>query len=316
MAINRLNKKGYFFSLMVIMALLIVSVYFAAFTNPGQSRDASVSSLRINEINRFLTALEEDAKTGISVASLRTLLAFEERVQSSSSFISPDEYGASTLNELAMELMINGTLGGVDHPLVEDSNMGIWAKNMEEFGYLDVDLDFTNLRAGLYQDDPWHVKAFFEFNIFARDNFTDSTWNKPVRVEAVHNITKFEDPVYTVGTLGSYRQSFKMPIPNVNFPDDLAAHVSGKNYINSMDAPSFLNRIVGDMSASEFGVESLVYVPDLPAAYQREKSMVDRIYFSTNNPQWCNANQQQDVTAPEWVIIDADNAPTYGFGCP
>ncbi len=314
MAVISLNRKGYFFSLTVIIALLLVSVYFASFSNPGQSREAFVSSHRINEVNRFLSALEDDASTGISVASLRTILVFEEHVEDTNSFISP----YNRFDEIASELLLNGTFDGEEHSLVNESNMNVWVDNIERLGYLGVDLEFEEMNAGLYQDDPWHVKAFFEYRVIARDEFTSSKWNKSVRVEASHPIARFADPVYIVGSRGSYSQNFRKHESPV-FPGDLAVHVNEKYYISTSDAPSFLQRFTGMDETSEFGVESLVNIPALSeVGYLREgRSIVDTVYFSTDDHLTCSASQAHPGHGiPEWVILDHQNALKYGVECP
>jgi hypothetical protein len=318
MAVNRLNKKGYFFSLTVMIALLLVSVYFAAFSNPGQTRESAVSSHRISEVNRFLVAIEEDAKTAIHVASLRTILVFEEYIQENSAYIDPAQFGAGNIEVLAQDLLLRGELGGESPDLIIGSNMGVWAENIMEFGYLGVNLEFSDVSAGLYQEDPWHVKAFYEFRLVAFDAFTNSTWDKPVRVEATHPIMRFLDPIYFVESRGTYYQNYRRHDIEPDFPLDLGFHVQEKYYINAVNAPSFLQRFTGMNGVSIYGLESLVNVPALSeVGYFREGSIVDRIYFSSSNPPSCNARQVTGIDSiPSWVVLDHANAPKYGVNCP
>ena len=66
----------------------------------------------------------------------------------------------------------------------------------------------------------------------------------------------------------------------------LLNHTLSSYYRSHTDAPSFLNRLQGNLSASQYGIESLVNLQKLSSqgVPTQQKTVVDYIYFSTQNP--------------------------------
>ena len=122
----------------------------------------------------------------------------------------------------------------------------------------------------------------------------------------------FEDPLYLIGTNGivSYKINQTPYETFVTGSDvtNLSNHVTGNYYTATNNSPSFLNRLEGNFSANENGIESLIYLPDFTnnGIIVLDKSVVDHIYFGTTNP-----STSQVTGMPTWFKIDAANENTY-----
>ena len=89
---------------------------------------------------------------------------------------------------------------------------------------------------------------------------------------------------------------------------NLQKHVDNSLYINSSLAPSFLDRLQGKLSANANGIESLVNLQKLSnqGLSISSKSVVDYIYFSSNNPSSYNINGMYN-----WFRLDNDHLDIY-----
>ena len=291
------NRKGYFFSLTVIILLLLSALYFSVMTSPGHSREAAVASQRINEVDRFIRAMERDASTGVNVASFRAILAMHNYTRDNGYF-SQDGF-----DDVVSGLILEGYLYGVMPSVMEESHMVEWMdRYVQTASMLGLELEFSDYDAGLYQEEPWIVKAFFSANITVTDDFTSSTWNKRMHAVSSHNITKFFDPLYTVETDNRFEQRIRVS------PDPEGLHLGF--YVANNDAPGFLERFTGLQEG--FGIESLVDVPELASVgvVRSGRPTNDWLFFSNTPFVECQVQGE-----PSWFIIDSDTQGLYGVTC-
>ena len=96
------------------------------------------------------------------------------------------------------------------------------------------------------------------------------------------------------------------PFANGTDVTNLFKHAENSFYINSTTAPSFLNRLEGKFTPDPNGIESLVYLPNLPLS--KDKSCVDYIYFSSNDP---TTGHIQGM--PSWFKLDDDHIVSYNL---
>ncbi len=132
-----------------------------------------------------------------------------------------------------------------------------------------------------------------ETDLLIKDKGDLALWNRTAVMHTYIPIENFEDPLYIVETRGLVtNQINKTPysvfVQGGNY-SNLFSHVQNSYYINSTLAPSFLDRLKGDIdNENPNGIESLVYLPklSLQGIPGKRKSCVDYIYFSTNNPSY------------------------------
>jgi hypothetical protein len=184
-----------------------------------------------------------------------------------------------------------------------------FAKNM------NIELTYFLKNISVSQDNPWEVKIDMEMELFIRDTEDLASWNKIEIISSRIRIVDFEDPLYIISTKGLVANKIietpYEPFVSGSNVSNLIKHVNSSNYIASPLAPSFLNRLEGNLEADVNGIESLVYLPRLSSQgiSTKEKSIVDYIYFSEENPLSYPVGGM-----PSWFKIDSAHVEIYGVG--
>jgi len=170
---------------------------------------------------------------------------------------------------------------------------------------MNMVVDFYPKKFVVKQEDPWNVKIIFDVNLVIRDEGNLAFWNKTESIISYISIENFEDPLYVLNTNGlvgnKINKTIYNPLVNENDVSNLSLHLEKSYYVASVYGPSFLDRLEGKKSSNENGIESLVYLPKL---YSQglpiyEKSAVDYIYFSSENPESFNVPGM-----PQWFRLD------------
>jgi hypothetical protein len=150
-------------------------------------------------------------------------------------------------------------------------------------------------------------------NLNMQDRAQLAKWNRTETIVGRIPISNFEDPLYLIATAGRLTNSFNKTLTSTFVQgSDVSAlldHATNSRYIASTSAPSFINRLQGQITtASPYGIESLVNLQKLAAQgiSLQDKSCVDYIYFSNSNP------TSYHVTGmPSWFKIDSAHIPVY-----
>ena len=300
-----LNRKGYFFTLTVLLLIVLVSFSLVALRDPGFSRDADVKNTRIVEIGRFIDAIEHDAQTALGIAAFRAFLALDEEMRLTNSYI-------PNLDLYLEELILNGTLNKESVELLEISSMGEWlTKTTRLADYLGVSLLLENQSIHAYQKDPWFVLVDYSARLIVTDTFTNARWNQSILITSELPITHFFDPLYTIETDQRYTQ--KINRLDSSFPGDLLNHIDQKGYIASNSSPSFIQRIQGNLTLPDdwLGIESLVNPQELAAVgITKNTTLIDWFYFTDHPSPHC-----QVAGLPSWLLIDTQHDWLYGVTC-
>src|SRR5690606_29816049 len=113
--------------------------------------------------------------------------------------------------------------------------------------------------------DAWRIKFILKIDMIIQDKGDIASWNKESEIiEAYVPIGGFEDPTYFMMAGGLPITIKKTPYEIINLTN-IEEHAEGFYYVASSQAPSFLDRLEGNLSAKrEYGIESLVNTPGLP----------------------------------------------------
>jgi hypothetical protein len=98
--------------------------------------------------------------------------------------------------------------------------------------------------------------------------------------------------------------------------NDLKDHINNSYYIENPLAPSFLERLEGNLTGGNnvAGIESIINYLEIENALGPEnvfssRSVVDYEYFKgSNNP----TNNYVSMGLPAWFKLDSDHESTYG----
>ena len=177
---------------------------------------------------------------------------------------------------------------------------------------INADGSLINPVLTVTQEDPWSVKVNLTAELTIHDKTNLALWNKTLTTLSYISIENFEDPVYVLKTNGKVTNKINKTIYGVFVSGtdvtNLTSHLENSYYIASPLAPSFLYRLQGNMSASENGIESLVYLPKLlqQGITPKDKTDVDYIYFSSDTP-----TSHHIAGMPSWFRVDAAHLATY-----
>ncbi len=278
---RKMNKKGVFFTLLAI-ALLVL--FLVTYSFASVIKDRKPINRRIETMNSFVDSIEKDLPRQLYISGFRTIFLIEKEVLDTGSYV-------SNINATIDELFYNGSMNNVAEGLMIGANFsGIQGFLDSKAEKINAEVILENPSLKVTQDDPWNVKFSLTVDMLVVDNADLVSWNRTQTIDVFIPVENFEDPIYIVETnnvvTNKINQTSYMPFVEGNDVSNLSSHLSNSSYTASNLAPSFLQRLGGDFSASDNGIESLVYLPLLSSQGIPidDKCIVDYIYFSSDNP--------------------------------
>ncbi len=297
------NKRGMFFTLLVIALLALFLVTYSSF---HLIEERKATNKRVESMNSFIFSLEQDISRQIYISSYRALLSLQYSLTTKEEFL--DDSRASI-----KEALLNGTIEGENISLMEGYRIQDWSSRISEFGNkTNLQIDYSILNISVTQEDPWNIKIDLSLRMLIKDNSNLASWNRTQNISSKIEIIGFEDPLYIIYTRGIFsnkiNKTIYSPFVDGTNVQNLTFHSTHSYYIASPDAPSYLDRLEGKTSANPNGVESLVYFPVLSSKgiNVEDKSCVDHIYFSSNNP-----SAHRITGMPVWFKIDDAHLALY-----
>ena len=307
-----LGKKGAFYIYVSSLFLIIVIIIFVVHNKYQYADKQKVLETRILAINDFLKDVEFDSKRVIYVSGFRSLIAIEDYVSKTGSYLNDTEY-------MFKVAFYNGTVNGTKVDVLENASYSDYLVKLkllsQQIG-IDVYLNVTDVV--LYQESPWSVKVIVQAHVYVNDTKGLAEWEFEKNYTTEVPLQNIRDPVYSVGTLGKVPNAIR-PTNVTDFVDDatnetygLQEHINSTYYISNTDAPSFLMRLSGNFSPSPYGIESLVYIPELDTqgvTYSSSKSIVDYVFFT--NVTGYNQDACSVDNMPSWFRIDLNHTNKY-----
>lgn len=303
MALMR-NKKGLFFTIVTIVTLSLFLVTYGIY---NEFKARSSEQKRVETLDNFLKAIEADLERQIYIMGFRAIFIIENKITEQGS------YSSNVPNKIS-EIILNGTLDGIEQSLMIEATLPeIVAATNEKALKVNAELNLSQPLISTFQRDPWHIIVQMNTTLVLRDRNGKARWTLNKSIEAKINIENFEDPLFLVGTNGiitnKITKTVYTPFTQGMNVENVLAHTTGSFYTETVLAPSFLNRLEGNLTPSSYGIESLVNLQELSGAGMtiQDKSAVDHIYFSVQNP---SSHRIQGM--PSWFKIDNAHLVTYG----
>lgn len=294
------NKKAFLFTILIILLLYIFLISYGIYYI---HEDKTSVKKRIETLDSFVFSVEEDLSRQLYASGFRMIFAIQTEIINTGNYI--ENYNSSF-----QELFFNGNLNGNYEDIMTGINLNDIINTLNyKANKVSAIVDFNNVELIVSQESPWEVKFNLVGDLIISDKGNVALWNKSKGFSAYVPITGFEDPVYFVNTNGLVINKLNKTIFDyfVDGEDvsNLNEHLVKSYYIHSNLAPSFLNRLEGNFSANENGIESFVYLPKLSniGIPVLKKSVIDYIYFSETNPTAYNIKGM-----PSWFSIDDENS--------
>ena len=297
------NKKGIFFTALVLVIATILLLTYAISTIPN---DRSVLKKRVQTMNEFLISSESDLERQLYVMGFRAIFVFNNHIAQQGTYISNPEISFQ-------ELAYNGTLYQQNQSLFRGITFRDIENTLQQRAQkLNINITLLNPMLALAQSDPWKIDIALNTTIIMTDENNLVSWNRSLTITARVPVQGLEDPLYIVNTNGLVTVKVKQT-PHIVFVENtnitsLLNHTLSSYYRAHADAPSFISRLQGNLSASPYGIESLVNLQKLAAqgVPTQQKTVVDYLYFSTQNPAHNGVSGM-----PSWFRLDAAHLAYY-----
>jgi len=305
------NKKGIFFTILVIV---IISLFLLSYTLFTVFQDRNTIQKRIETMNNLIFSIEEDLERQIFTSGFRIIFLFEKRILEKGIYI-------TDLNSTFEETFFNGTIYGEADADTVTLMTGAKFSDIRDSlqtraRKINVNVTMDSPVITIMQDDPWNVKITLTTEFEVKDKSNLALWNKTLTTIAFIPVTNFNDPIYSIGTNGIVINPINQtPYSDFGNINDLNDHATKSYYTNSSEAPNFLSRLEGQVGNSDpTGIESIVNLQSLSAQgiSVLDKSVVDHIYFSGSNPSACNVLPSG---MPSWFKLDNNHLATYEVTC-
>jgi hypothetical protein len=307
----RLGRRGVMYTVVAIMILAVVGAIFFTQARRTGHESAAAGAERVRTVNDFIHSFERDSQRAAYISGFRGFIAMEQYVTSTGSFITDPE-------NTFRGVFLNGTIRGMNFTIMENSSfndyVGRAQYNAAQQGIL---LNATVSNVSLWQVDPWNVMVNYTLVMDVDDTRGTAQWHITKTLTGKVPITDLRDPLFTARTYGRIQRVIK-PTNVTLFVNDAAdandttglmAHFNTSAYVAAGRGPTMLMRFSGNISDSEFGIESLIDTEDLAAQglpVNTSASVVDYEYFR-NMPAYACSIQN----VPSRVRLDIDHLGTY-----
>ncbi|MFH1586107.1 MAG: hypothetical protein ABIB79_05050 [archaeon] len=308
----KMNHKAQIFSMLVLLliGLMFISVELFSFLH-----ERGVIRTRVSTMDTFLKSIEDNLDKQVYISGYRIMFLAGNYIVDTGVYLGDDIYytSADPVFQFFNESFLNGSVAGVEQPLLFTYSQ--LADSIVEKGEkMNLDIIFQDPPEliSITQNNPWFVNFSVAFNLTMEDRENLASWNRFQVVSAYVPVTGFRDPIYNVETYNKVERLIQKTPYTVWNVGNLNAHVTNGYYSNNTDAPSFLKRLVGNLSSDPNGIESFVIRPDLSTQGipTQDKSCVDYTYFGVQE----NGNAVSGM--PGWFLIDDAHRSIYCLGCP
>lgn len=298
-----LKKRGIFFTTTVLVVMTILVASYGLYSYSNQSKNIEK---RIITLENFLLSIEEDLPRQVYISGFRSIFLMEKRIAETGIYI-------DNVESQFKQAFYNGTIYLQEQDLLEDiSEEKIEEAVNTKIAKINGNFSWKIQNVSLKQISPWNIHIEVNASIKLEDLSHLAKWEKNITIVTEIPIENFEDPIYRVNTNGKVtKKIIKTPYPDLSSGlniVNLTDHVKKTYYQESSEAPSFIQKLEGGTQTSIYGIESLVYTPDMSAQgiTPLDKSITDHIYFSTSNPGY-----SQVEGMPSWFKIDAPHLDDY-----
>ncbi len=313
------DRNGVAYSLLAIVFVSVFVIIFVSSHHVNHQDYFDAVRSRVLSVKHFINNFERDLDRVAFIAGYRSLIAVDDFASIKGSFFSSsDEF-----EHYFMEAFVNGSVNGTPFSILDNSSFNDYLSRVRSISLLSgINLSVNLINVSVRQFSPWEVVVFYSAFINVSDVRGVAWWSYHKNFSTVFSIIGLRDPLYSVNTLGRvpyFINNFSLPPEGFVSGNDtsvLRSFIDGHYYINSSDAPSFLQRFYNDLSPSPFGIESIVYLPDLSAqglVVDDNRSVVDHVYFSSlsYNKSLDRCSIQGLVYSPDWFRLDDDHVSFY-----
>ncbi|OIO65410.1 hypothetical protein COY28_02020 [Candidatus Woesearchaeota archaeon CG_4_10_14_0_2_um_filter_57_5] len=278
---TRLGRKGLAYT--TIALILVTAMALLMRNHAGRELLENPAEARVRSMDQFITDLHQDAPRATGIIAYRAFLAMDDEMANASAYFSSPSVAMQ-------EALLNGTLHGHTSSLLVNSTLTGYLSRVQELtsdiGILTA-LAVSNI--SLSQESPWHVRVSYLLTVNLTDARGVARWDYTEVIVASIPIVGLRDPLHTVGTKGLV-PAFIQPhngsaLVNGLDTTELQRLINNSQYLESANAPSFLDRLSGNLTSSEQGIQTIVNIGALldQGVTIHDASRVDYLYFDNES---------------------------------
>jgi len=301
------GKRGFFYTIVTVLLILLLLVVLNFKFEHGTTQSERGVKARVVSMNRFLKDLEDDLSRVSYITGYRALVGLVDYV------IERGEYIDDVQTRL-VEIFENGTVGGEQLQVLENHTFGEWVTRVQSIANsYAINLSVTLNSVEFRMVSPWSIDLSINISVLLLDSKGIASWNTSIAQTTSLSILGLEDPVYPIMSYGRVFNTINITpysyFVNGTNTTNLKRHINHSYYIASSVAPNFLMRLEGNFTASEYGIESLVYLPEFSAQglVTYERSCVDYLYANAST----RAVHIINNTYEDWFRLDTEHLAVY-----
>jgi hypothetical protein len=316
-----LNKRAIFFTLIAVLlsAILILSIPILQKTNETKGIHERI---KVTSMDQFISDLEADYERELRITGFRALLGAQE-------YVALEDAPISDAQDALKSAFMNGTIGNRSLSILTASTFAEWLLRIRtEAAKVQLDLNMSPINISFYQESPWTVTVHATYAVTLFDSANTTSWDFNLSDSVPIPIEGMEDPLFTLYTSNlvsrqvnktTHEGSYTTPNSAANLMD----HTRKGMYRENPMAPSYMMRFENNLSASPYGIESLINLPEfeLQGVPIFDRTIVDYLYFSNYsasrhliNTTDCGGGPCVDQVT--WFYLDDNHTVDYMVAAP
>lgn len=306
------SRKGFFYSisvLIVLVPLIALLVYYSLLSSGSSS--AETSKVVSEEAENFVLSIDADFHRALQTSAKSAVLSSISEVISHGQ---PQANARTALKNLVATGSSSGE--GQTYPSMGQNYLQSWADSMQNLSLyygLNSTITVNASSVDVSNYGPFALVFAANISVFTQPKLNPQSFNftRNYTARAVVSIEGFEDPLYELNSQGVIARLFAQNSTAITNATLLDSMISDKLYVPDPDAPDFFNRLEGNLSASPYGIETIVNInefisQDIPIHNQ---SHVDHLYF---NSSLSDQGHPVNSTSGSWLRLDCAHASFFG----
>ncbi|MEM5879528.1 MAG: hypothetical protein QXU74_03490 [Candidatus Aenigmatarchaeota archaeon] len=287
------KMKGIFFSIIIVF-LMICLITFLSIQKSLSSFYSSQIAVenRIEAMLSFYNNIVRDSRKSIEIMAGRALCSAINHVVTTGNPL-------QSSNDTIAELIMQGSIDGIQQPLMEGSTARDWEDSIEYLGSLQAFETSVEIKDLLVEpEDSFHISLSYSLSVkLYDDRMIEANLSRTTREKVIVSIENLEDPLYPLNTYGRIVNIIRLSPHWPNYLSDnttnLKDDLDNSYYHPSLYGASFLDRLEGKyfvqskyFKQKPIGLESFVNKDKMLStglSINTSATNVDYLYFSNSN---------------------------------
>ncbi|MFH0835949.1 MAG: hypothetical protein V1834_02190 [Candidatus Micrarchaeota archaeon] len=313
-------NRGFVFSLIAL--LLLIPLALLVIWNASASSSSSeqlVVRMKGGELANFAASISQDSQRALEISAKSALVALIGHVIAEGN-------PADDSQARILELMFNGTYGGLPSSIMQNNSLSGWALRVQSKSWAyGLNASVTINSVSVDQLDSFTLLFSMNLSVKVRAQDDSMNFSRNYDLKKKVSVEGLEDVSFPLNSYGLIKRQYAANSTRVYGVTALQSAIQSKIYVSSSDAPGFLDKLEGAMAPSGkypspfgavTGLETFIdplefYTQDLPIFLN--VSAIDHFYFNETKLPGKAINQ---TAYPEFTYdyfaLDDGKAEAYG----